>query len=120
MQEWSTVKKADWTFLYINHGCEFVKSDLIWGGDLIWDGNYADILGGEVKKTLYMEFSISIFALRMLIALQNLYVLTSEARRSILFMKVSIMIKLDSFVLRYFCIGALVTSVDILYYYSIL
>lgn len=48
-------READQTFLYINHGCEFVKSDLIWGRDLIWDGNYADILGGEVKKDAVYE-----------------------------------------------------------------
>lgn len=80
MQEWSRVKKADWTFLYINHCRELVKSGFIYGRNLICNGNYADFLDGEVKKkTLYTKFGIHISALGAFNVLLHLCVLTSRA-----------------------------------------
>ena len=58
-----SAKKADCTLLYINHCRELVKSGFICGGDLIWDGNYADFLEGELKKKDCAEFGVSISAL---------------------------------------------------------
>lgn len=49
--------------LFINHCQELVKSVFIRGAELIFERNYADFLKGEVEKTLYTGFAISISAL---------------------------------------------------------
>lgn len=43
-------KKADWTFLYINHHRELLKRVFISAENLIWIGNYGHILYSLVEE----------------------------------------------------------------------